>query len=123
MIKELSQEETALKEEMKDNCLKKSEYVDEKAKEKFKRSCRLDKFELECWNIEQRFRAVETENIALIRKNRKLKEKINTVLGRINGTLEFAKDYDDLPEKYVDMLESIQEMLKEVNINVGKKSR
>lgn len=52
-MKPLSIEETALKEEMKERCLTKGQYIDEKAKEKFKMLCHLENFEVEFWNLQQ----------------------------------------------------------------------
>ena len=47
MITPLTVEETALKEEMKDNCLKQGKYVDDKAEDKFGMLCHLENFEVE----------------------------------------------------------------------------
>lgn len=43
-MKELSLDEIALLEEMKSNCLKKGQYIDEKAKDKFNMLCHLEDF-------------------------------------------------------------------------------
>lgn len=43
-MKKLSIEEIALLEEMKSNCLKKGQYIDDKAKDKFKMLCHLEDF-------------------------------------------------------------------------------
>lgn len=43
-MKELSTEEISLLEEMKSNCLKKRQYIDDKAKDKFKMLCHLEDF-------------------------------------------------------------------------------
>lgn len=50
-MRPLTLEETKLKEEMKNNCLKKGKYIDGKAKEKFKMLCHLEDFEIEYWNL------------------------------------------------------------------------
>ena len=47
IIKELTLEETSLKEEMKNNCLTKGKYIDDKAKDKFKMLCHLEDFEVQ----------------------------------------------------------------------------
>ena len=52
-MKPLTLEETALKEEMKERCLAKGQYIDEKAKDKFKMLCHLEDFEIQYWNLEQ----------------------------------------------------------------------
>ena len=43
-MKELTLDEISLLEEMKSNCLKKGQYIDEKAKDKFKMLCHLEDF-------------------------------------------------------------------------------
>lgn len=52
-MKPLTLEETALKEEMKERCLAKGQYIDEKAKDKFKMLCHLEDFEIQYWKLEQ----------------------------------------------------------------------
>lgn len=43
-MKELTLDEISLLEEMKSNCLKKGQYIDDKAKDKFKMLCHLEDF-------------------------------------------------------------------------------
>lgn len=43
-VKELTLEEISLLEEMKSNCLKKGQYIDDKAKDKFNMLCHLEDF-------------------------------------------------------------------------------
>ena len=43
-MKELSLDEIALLEEMKSDCLKKGQYINDKAKDKFKMLCHLEDF-------------------------------------------------------------------------------
>jgi hypothetical protein len=50
-IKPLTIEETALKEEMKNRCLNKGQYIDEKAEDKFKMLCHLEDFEIQYWEL------------------------------------------------------------------------
>lgn len=77
-MKPLSLEETKLKEEMKNNCLKKGKYNDDKAKEKFKMLCHLEDFEIEYWNLQQ-------ENKQLKDNWKKLRDFLEKELGdRIN---------------------------------------
>ena len=52
-MKPLTLEETRLKEEMKNNCLKVGEYKDEKAKDKFEMLCHLEDFEVQYWELQQ----------------------------------------------------------------------
>lgn len=52
-MKPLTLEETALKEEMKERCLSKGQYKDEKAKDKFKMLCHLEDFEVQYWELQK----------------------------------------------------------------------
>ena len=52
-MKPLTLEETALKEEMKERCLAKGQYIDEKAKDKFKMLCHLEDFEVQYWELQE----------------------------------------------------------------------
>lgn len=50
-MKQLTLEETRLKEEMKERCLAKGQYKDEKAKDKFKMLCHLEDFMIQYWEL------------------------------------------------------------------------
>lgn len=50
-MKELSLDEISLLEEMKSNCLKKGQYIDEKAKDKFKMLCHLEDFSIAYYEL------------------------------------------------------------------------
>ena len=50
-MKELSLEEISLLEEMKSNCLKKGQYIDDKAKDKFKMLCHLEDFSIAYYEL------------------------------------------------------------------------
>ena len=52
-MKPLTLEETALKEEMKERCLAKGQYIDEKAKDKFEMLCHLEDFEVQYWELQE----------------------------------------------------------------------
>lgn len=52
-MKPLTLEETRLKEEMKERCLAKGQYKDEKAKDKFEMLCHLEDFEVQYWELQQ----------------------------------------------------------------------
>ena len=52
-MKPLTLEETALKEEMKERCLAKGQYKDEKAKDKFDMLCHLEDFEVQYYNLQE----------------------------------------------------------------------
>lgn len=60
-IKPLTIEETALKEEMKSRCLNKGQYIDEKAKDKFKMLCHLEDFEVQYWNLQSQLEQKEKQ--------------------------------------------------------------
>ena len=48
---ELSLDEISLLEEMKSNCLKKGQYIDDKAKDKFKMLCHLEDFSIAYYEL------------------------------------------------------------------------
>ena len=65
-MKPLNLEETRLKEQMKERCLAKGQYIDENAKAKFNMLCHLEDFEVQYWELQQ--------------ENKQLKELIDTIL-------------------------------------------
>lgn len=93
-MKALTLEETALKEEMKERCLAKGQYKDEKAKDKFKMLCHLEDFEVQYWelqkeneilkqNAENNDKVVDKinwENQLLKKENQELKDKIPYII-------------------------------------------
>ena len=50
-MNELSLDEISLLEEMKSNCLKKGQYIDDKAKDKFKMLCHLEDFSIAYYEL------------------------------------------------------------------------
>lgn len=50
-MKELTLDEISLLEEMKSNCLKKGQYIDDKAKDKFKILCHLEDFSIAYYEL------------------------------------------------------------------------
>ena len=70
-MKPLTLEETRLKEQMKERCLAKGQYIDENAKAKFDMLCHLEDFEVQYWELQQ--------------ENEQLKE-------RINKSIEYMKN-------------------------------
>lgn len=52
-MKPLTLEEIRLKEEMKERCLAKGQYIDENAKAKFDMLCHLEDFEVQYWELER----------------------------------------------------------------------
>lgn len=49
----LTLEETRLKEEMKERCLNKGQYIDKNAKAKFDMLCHLEDFEVQYWELKE----------------------------------------------------------------------
>ena len=89
-MKQLTLEETALKEEMKERCLAKGQYVDENAKKKFDMLCHLEDFEVQYWELQKENKIlkenaenndkvvdkVNWENQLLKKENQELKEQL-----------------------------------------------
>ena len=50
-MKELTLDEISLLEEMKSNCLKKGQYINDKAKDKFKMLCHLEDFSIAYYEL------------------------------------------------------------------------
>ena len=50
-MKELTLDEISLLEEMKSSCLKKGQYIDDKAKDKFKMLCHLEDFSIAYYEL------------------------------------------------------------------------
>lgn len=83
-MKPLTLEETAIKEEMKEKCLAKRQYVDENAKAKFDMLCHLEDFEVQYWELQQENKklngAIQTYDILLkanTEENKRLKDNWN----------------------------------------------
>ena len=77
-MKPLTLEEVKLKEEMKERCLNKRQYIDENAKAKFDMLCRLEDFEVQYWELKK--------------ENEQLKDNWNKLK-------KFLKDWEE-NEKY-----------------------
>ena len=73
-MKPLSLEETRLKEQMKERCLAKGQYIDENAKAKFDMLCHLEDFEVQYWELQQ--------------ENKKYKEVIDKAIKLIEEAKE-----------------------------------
>ena len=100
-MKPLTLEETALKEEMKERCLAKGQYIDEKAKDKFKMLCHLEDFEIQYWE--------------LLKENKQLKECYCNRTD-CSGRIKNSRKYDSLYQKYNKQLDNWNK-LKEYLIN------
>ena len=86
-MKPLTLEETRLKEEMKERCLAKGQYIDENAKSKFEMLCHLEDFEVQYWKLQQ--------------ENKQLKEVIDKAIEYLTSyssihTIQFGTENDSL---------------------------
>ena len=100
-MKPLTLEETRLKEQMKERCLAKGQYIDENAKAKFDMLCHLEDFEVQYWELQQ--------------ENKQLKEVIEKAIKLIEDTY-YSKNTTDIDSIVLssDKLLRIREILKEV---------
>ena len=91
-MKPLNLKEIALKEEMKERCLAKGQYIDENAKAKFEMLCHLEDFEVQYWELHQ--------------ENKQLKKDIKNIIKILD------KNCDDLEatEEEFDSLDRWQEL-------------
>ena len=137
-MKPLNLKETALKEEMKERCLTKGQYIDENAKAKFEMLCHLEDFEVQYWklqkeneilkeNAENNDKAVDKvnwENMLLKKENKQLKminkeyERLNKVNNR-GFKITNVKEYDiyDLL-RYKENWNKLKEYLHNVDVVV-----
>ena len=73
-MKPLTLEETRLKEQMKERCLAKGQYIDENAKAKFNMLCHLEDFEVQYWELQK--------------ENEQLKEVIDKAIEEMKKALK-----------------------------------
>ena len=103
-MKPLTLEETRLKEQMKERCLAKGQYIDENAKAKFDMLCHLEDFEVQYWELQQ-------ENKELKEENEFLKSEIEEAKRIIQKYLEYIDERDERIDKAIEYLESNNETL------------
>ena len=84
-MKPLTLEETRLKEQMKERCLAKGQYIDENAKAKFDMLCHLEDFEVQYWELQQ--------------ENKKYKEVIEKAINYISSNDIEVLKYHDVPSE------------------------
>ena len=84
-MKPLTLEETRLKEQMKERCLAKGQYIDENAKAKFDMLCHLEDFEVQYWELQQ--------------ENQKYKEVFDKVIEYISSNDIEVLKYHDVPSE------------------------
>lgn len=102
-MRALSREEQALFDEMKERCLAKGQYKDEKAKDKFKMLCHLEDFEIQYWE--------------LLKENKKLKECYCNRTD-CSGRIKNSRKYDSLYQKYNKQLDNWNKLKEYVNENL-----
>ena len=99
-MKPLTLEETRLKEEMKERCLNKGQYVDENAKAKFYVLCHLEDFEVQYWELQQ--------------ENKQLKAQIEEYQKALDETLSEKIDIENncnkLKQKIIDSFNKTQDV-------------
>lgn len=83
-MKPLNLKETALKEEMKERCLTKGQYIDENAKAKFEMLCHLEDFEVQYWELQQ-----ENKQLKMINKEYERLNKVNNRGFKITNVKEY----------------------------------
>lgn len=89
-MKPLTLEETRLKEEMKERCLAKGQYVDENAKAKFDMLCHLEDFEVRYWELQK--------------ENKQLKKVIDMASARLEYFLIGNLKYQSSQEEFIKLL-------------------
>ncbi len=95
-MKPLTLEETRLKEEMKERCLNKGQYIDENAKAKFDMLCHLEDFEIQYWE--------------LLEENKKQKEAIDKITSILEYYLIGNLKYQSAQEEFVNLLNILNEV-------------
>lgn len=106
-MKPLTLEETRLKEEMKERCLNKGQYVDENAKAKFDMLCHLEDFEIKYWELQQ-------ENLSL-KNELKSKPDIEITLQDDKGNYFYL-----IQSERIDMQEKLNKTIEELLNNWNK---
>lgn len=91
-MRPLTLEETRLKEEMKNNCLKVGKYKDEKAKDKFKMLCHLEDFEIQYWELQQENKILKEVILSEIKNLQKENEHLDWVNCHLRKTNEKLKE-------------------------------
>ena len=104
-MKPLTLEETKLKEEMKERCLAKGQYIDENAKNKFKMLCHLEDFEVQYWELQK-------EN-KILKENAENNDK---VVDKVNWENQLLKKEN---EKQKDKLSKIETLIINHNCDTG----
>ena len=103
-IKDLTEEEVGLLLEMKDRCLSKGQYKDEKAKEKFKMLCHLEDYAIQFYDLKESNLSMQEEMARTWKKLDDL-QQIEQEHQKINGELRREnKKYKEVIDKAIDYL-------------------
>ena len=104
-MKPLTLEETRLKEEMKERCLAKGQYIDEKAKEKFDMLCHLEDFEIQYWELlkeNQELNQKYLNAVADYETTMFEKEQLNSLVNSCQEEIRrLKKQLEERPKEYV----------------------
>ena len=113
-MKPLNLKEIALKEEMKERCLAKGQYVDENAKKKFDMLCHLEDFEVQYWELQKESKHLDEVNCKLRKTNEQLKDNWNELKKwlRIKDILANSK-INPQSIKFKDLLKHMEYLEKE----------
>lgn len=113
-MNELTLDEISLLEEMKSNCLKKGQYIDDKAKDKFKMLCHLEDFSIAYYELlEEKGKEIErlkeelkytvpvVEYNKTITKHIKEKEQLHSIIKEVREwakkcSCQFTNDDEEL---------------------------
>ena len=129
-MKPLNLKETALKEEMKERCLTKGQYIYENAKAKFEMLCHLEDFEVQYWklqkeneilreNAENNDKVVDKvnwENMLLKKENEKLKDNwinLKEYLHNVDVVVDYSENYDGHFINYDELIDKMQGLERE----------
>ena len=122
-MKPLTLEETRLKEQMKERCLAKGQYIDENAKAKFDMLCHLEDFEVQYCELQQENKQLKehiekyehyckTTGIEeLMKENKKYKEVFDKAINYIYDEIKREGFHHYLDDKDI---EELLDILKEV---------
>ena len=108
-MKPLTLEETRLKEEMKERCLSKGQYIDENAKAKFEMLCHLEDFEVQYWELQQENKQLkermDNQEYLLLSQGKELKNLYSKIEKTIKYLEEPNRDsFDYSKAKLLDIL-------------------
>ncbi|MCI6350164.1 MAG: hypothetical protein MR779_04595 [Tenericutes bacterium] len=123
-MKPLNLKETALKEEMKERCLTKGQYIDENAKAKFEMLCHLEDFEVQYWKLQKENEIlkenaknndkvvdkVNWENQLLKKENKQLKKIIDRASARLEYFLIGNLKYQSSQEEFIKLVNILKEV-------------